>query len=508
MSARSERPLRSQADPARASAIVSAGLLLTTLIGAGQSFVLVAFVGEGPETDGFLAAYSVYVALALLGVSLRRSLVPLLGTAGDEAGLRERSGELMWRTTVLGLAMTALLLACSPLVAWFMTRGLPDAARTTALATLAILAPAAFLQIRAGATSGVLNTLRRFPFSVAVYVASSAAGLVASAALLAAGGVLGAAAGLLVGSACLLAGHSAYARSLGLRAQRGGRGLADRAQLRFASFLLSGSTLSLAQQLNLTAALAALAGTGGPVTVYTYAYFVVVMMTNLSAYPVALVGLPGSVEAIERDGPGAAREQVLRPAPYIAAVLAPLMLGYVGFGDRVLELVFGPVFGGPSLELLHELGLILLVMVLGYSVFVLAGTVLLALNRRAVVFAVSGFSLAAHTAIMFALAPEGARAVAWGHGIASLLSAAAVLAAVFGRAAIGVAGGLLARAAPAFALAAVFPLAALVVGDDDPWWAVTAAVVLCALAYTAATVALRPAVARPFLRLAGAAGRR
>ncbi len=497
------RPLGSDGGLARSSAVVSVGLLFATLVGAGQAFLLLFFVREGPETDGFLAVYSVYVAASLLGVSLRRSLVPLLGPVGeDELAFRDKANELLQRVSLASAAAALLLLAASPLIASFLTEELPPDARRTALTALLILSPAAYLQMRAGAVSGVLNAVRRFPVSVGIYVGSSLVGLVASAVLLHLVGVLGAPLGVLVGAASLHGGHSYYARRrFGLRSNRAWRRLADRAQLRLLTFLLSGSTVSLAQQLTLTVALAAVARANGPVTTYTYAYFIVIMMTNLSSYPVALVALPGSVEAIARSGPAAARGQVLRPATYIAAVLAPMMAAYAGFGEVLLRFVFGSVLSSASLALLYVLGLILLTMVLGYSVFVLAGSVLLALGYRLRAAAVSGFSIAGHAVLLFGLASRGPEAVAWGHGVAALLAAGAMLAAVFAGDALRVAGGLVSRAWPAFALSTVFLAAGWLSGGDRSGWIVGVSLVLSTLVYCSLTVVLRPSVAEPFLRL-------
>jgi len=44
-------------------------------------------VGEGPQTDGFLAAYSAYLTFLLFGSTLRVALVPLFGATADEAAV-------------------------------------------------------------------------------------------------------------------------------------------------------------------------------------------------------------------------------------------------------------------------------------------------------------------------------------------------------------------------------------------------------------------------------------
>lgn len=491
------------ASRAHASAAVSIGLLFASLVGAGQAFLLVFLAGDGATTDAFLVCYSLYVAVALLGVSLRRSVPPLLGSIDDESAVRAQANELLSRIALAAAVIALGLMASAPLLAGFLTRGLPAGARSTGLLTLVLLAPAAYLQIRAGSISGVLNAIRRFPMSVFLYVFSSTLALGLSAALLPTVGPLGAAIGLLGGSIALLWGHSLYIRRFGLRFRPRLGWLADRGQARLLSFVLPASALGLAQQLNLSLALAALAGTGSgeAITAYAYGYFVVGLMSNLSSYSIALVTLPDTVEAISARGRIAAREQVERTAPFVFAVLVPMVAGFVSFGLPLLEAVFEQTLSPGSVRLLHELGSILGVMAVPLSLHVLVGTVLLALGDRVAAAIVAGFSLTIHATLLFILAPLGPEAVAWAHSAATLLAAVAVILAAFRRSAVGVVATVTKRIAPAFAFALVFPAVRLVSGDLS-LWSLAASLSVAAALYASLVVLLWPSVARPFLRLA------
>jgi len=487
---------------ARASAVVSLGLLFASLVGAGQAFLLVFLAGEGPATDAFLACYSVYVAVAILGVSLRRSMVPLLGPVDDEVAFRIRASELLSRISMAAAAAALMLAVSSPLVASVLTRGLPADARRTGLLTLVVLAPAAYLQIRAGSISGVLNAVRRFPVSVGIYVLSSTLALALSALLLPSVGPLGAAIGVLAGAATLVAGHSLYIRRFHLRARARVSWLIDREQRRLMSFLLPGSALGIAQQLNLSLALAALAGAGAgsAITSYAYGYLVVGLMNNLSSYSVALVTLPDTIELVAARGEEAAREQLKRTAPFVFAVLAPMLGAFAGFGKPVLDGVFGGVLSHQSLLLVYEVALILEPMVVALSLSVLAGTVLIALGRRAAVAAVATITLVVHAVLLFALAPLGPHAVAWGHSGASLLAALTVLAAIFKGSTGRVAAGIVARVAPAFGLALIFPAVGAVM-SDLPVWSLPIGLMAATALYAVLAIVLWPSVARPFLRI-------
>ncbi len=73
------RPLVAAASTARSSVVVATSLLLSSLLGGLLALLISVIVGEGPEADGFLAAYSVYLVFILFGSTLRVALVPLFG---------------------------------------------------------------------------------------------------------------------------------------------------------------------------------------------------------------------------------------------------------------------------------------------------------------------------------------------------------------------------------------------------------------------------------------------
>lgn len=268
------------------------------------------------------------------------------------------------------------------------------------------------------------------------------------------------------------------------------------------SFLLPGSALGVAQQLNLSLALAALAGAGAgsAITSYAYGYLVVGLMSNLSSYSVALVTLPDTIELVAARGEEAARKQLERTAPFVFAVLAPMLGAFAGFGKPVLDGVFGGVLSRQSLLLVYEVALILEPMVVALSLSVLAGTVLIALGRRAAVAAAATITLVVHAVLLFALAPLGPHAVAWGHSGAALLAALTVLAAIFKGSTGRVAAGIVSRVAPAFGLALIFPAVGAVM-SDLPLWSLPIGLMATMGLYVVLAMVLWPSVARPFLRV-------
>ena len=454
---------------ASTSALVSGGLLATGLLSAAQALLLVFIIGEGDDTDAFLTAYSLYAPITLVGVSMRKSIVPLLGVVGDELAFLKRASALVSRAGAIALWATAAMLLLAPLVSHFAFPGLSSDGEDIAMLTLLLLAPAAGLQIQAGSMSGILNSLRRFPFSVTLYVLAAGLAVAASAGGLLLVGILGAAIGVLIGAVALVLGHVVYLRRLGVRVHPFPRGLANRDQGRFAYYLFSGAALGGVQQLSLPIALSAVSSTDpipGTVTSYAYAYFLVGLVLRFSSTSVALVTLPDLVESISKAGPDAARRHLFGVTPFIFLVTLPMLAAFAAFGETILNLVFGAVLSEFLIRQLYEIGLILGLMAIATTVYVVAGSLLFALGRWQSMLWVSAASLIILAAAMYALAPMGALAIAAGHAGGATASALLVLAMAFRRDLARILRGICSRTALPFLLATVFPLARGLLGSD------------------------------------------
>ncbi|HEV2753879.1 MAG TPA: hypothetical protein VGV36_08615, partial [Solirubrobacteraceae bacterium] len=138
-----------EANAARASVAVSGGFLVAALLGGILALLIALIVGEGPRTDGFFTAYSVFLFFSLFGSSLRVAVVPLLGSAADEPAWRRRSAEVLRRLATVAALSTLLVAGLAPVLAALLTPGMEPAAPRPAAASLALLAVAAYCQIAA-----------------------------------------------------------------------------------------------------------------------------------------------------------------------------------------------------------------------------------------------------------------------------------------------------------------------------------------------------------------------
>jgi O-antigen/teichoic acid export membrane protein len=493
--------LRAETSVSHSSVIVSASLLLTALLSGGQALLLIFIVGEGDETDAFLAAYSLYVVFAILGGSLRASIVPLLGPVESDSDLRDRGSELVSRVLVMGLVVTLGLAAISPGVGQLMTTGLPSDARWTAVLALLVLAPAAFLQIQAAALSAVLTGARRFVFSSSLYVGAALLALGCSAALLALIGAIGAGFGLLAGAVVLAAGHAGYLHRLGVRLRPRLSWFRDRRQGEIAILLIAAASLGIALQVCTAISLAALSADPGAITVYSYAYFFVGMLLTISALPLGLVTMPDLMQAISTRGSAASREYLSRTAPYAFAVLAPLLFGYAADGRPLVEWIFANSLSDDSIDLLFELGLVLGLLTIPGTLVYLGSTVTLALGKSRRFLAVSLAAVMVQAAVVLPLSTLGATAVAWGHVGSVAVVAALVLRTAFHHDWARLGFEALRRSAPAFLLASVFLILRLPLGSDPGALAALGAGLAGLAAYIGLGKLLWPDVSTAFLDL-------
>ena len=494
------RLLRPETSISHSTAIVSVSLLAAALFGAGQALLIALIEGEGSKTDAFLAAYALYVVFAIFGGSLRASVVPLV-RPGSEEDLERRVSDLGSRVLGIALAAFALLVVVSPLVGQALTFGLPADARWTAVVSLLILAPAAFCQICAATLSASLTASRRFAASSLLYVLAGAVALGCSAALIALIGVLGAALGLLVGAVLVLIGHALYLRRFGVRFRPHLSALRDRAQRDLALHLIVGAAVAIAFQANLAISLSAVSDDTGAITAYTYAFFLVSLFLSISGSSLALVTLPDLVARIGRDGAAAAREHLLTVAPYMFAVLAPLLLGFAAYGQPILDAVFDGSLTQPTIDLVYDIGLLLCLMAIPTALLFLTTSITLATGRSRRFLGVGLASIGVHAAIVIPISTLGPKAVATGHIGSSLVMTSLLMAATFDGAWPKLAIQALARSVPALALASVFVLLRLPLGSDPGLGEALGCAALSVLVYAALVVTLWPRVGAAFVDL-------
>jgi hypothetical protein len=167
----------------------------------------------------------------------------------------------------------------------------------------------------------------------------------------------------------------------------------------------------------------------------------------------------------------------------------------------LLEGLFGSSLSDQTIALVYELGLVLEAMAIPTALLFLVAAVTLALGRANRFLAVGAASVAVQAVLVISLSTLGPHAVAAGHAATCVITAALLLAATYGRRWPAIAGRALGNSAPALALAGVFPLARLPLGDEPGLAVAGAGLVVATAAYAVLAHVLWPSVSSAFVGL-------
>jgi hypothetical protein len=292
--------------------------------------------GHGVKTDGFFAAYAVYVALILVASSLRVVVLPRFARAREADRLGGEVGT--WAAAIaLPLAPAiAVVVAFPRVVAGALTHN--ASTRAAAASLLVWLIPAAAAQIYAGVAASALAAFDDYGTAAFGFATGAVAGLVVIAAF---------------------AGHGVDAFGWGLAVNAGvslavplarlvaRRGIArpDAAVTSRLVELVQGVALPFALQGLYVIAYRFAGGLGaGRPTTFSYAYLIASLLVAVTATSLALVSsVPLSRGELTPER--AVRHVVA--ASWLSLTIVGAAAGFFALaGERVAEDVLGPAYGG------------------------------------------------------------------------------------------------------------------------------------------------------------------
>lgn len=448
---------------ARRSAFAS-GILtgVSALVLSGSAALAAAILaqkfGRDAATDGFLAAYGVYVTLSLAAQALRLTAVPELTRTGGAAA---------------GSYAAAILLAGVPgtLLAWLLreplsellTGKLPAAAAEPASSALPWLVAAATGQVLAALAAATLAARRSFGTAAAGFSVGGIAGLAVFVALADEHGLQALAWGLTVNAAIALAVPlAALGRTWGRLRFDG--------VLRRLALLAEAAAVPVALQALYLIALRGASGLGvGAVTSLSYAYFFGAVLVAATATSLSIIS---TAELTRR---GVEVEEAVSHVVHGAWLSLPLIAGAAGVfalaGDRISATVLGDAYAGSVGAELARLVVALSPWTVGAVGFSLAFPLLYVLERSRVLLPVALGAVVVHVPVTLALrALWGLEGLALALGVTTLgvlgvlllaVSPGALLDAVASLARVSLwVGGLAALAFGAFGVVASDELAA------------------------------------------------
>ncbi len=399
-------------------AVTALALAVQSGLAAVVGVVIARELGRTAETDGFFAAYGVFVVLALAATAIRLVVLPPLGRARIERRLGQETAA--WAVALALVAVPLLVVgvvAARPAAALLTGFG-PEAARDAAESVLPLMIVAAVAQLYAGLAASALAALDDYLTAAVTYIVASVLGLVYILVRVDADGIDAVAVGMAL-NGLLAVTLPTVALSLRARREAMPRGAVSPAGQPLAERLVAAgrsTALPLALQAVYVVCLPFAAREGvGAVTSFGYAYLAASALVAVTSSSLGLVtSVP--LTRIGLDPGGVARHVV--SSSWLALVAAGAAAGVFAVAGTGLV---GAVLGdGYLAEVGEELGHLIallspwMVFSIGYSVtlpllfvegrtrgLVVVGLGLIALN---VPLAWAGQVLAGLTGLAIALA--------------------------------------------------------------------------------------------------------
>jgi hypothetical protein len=158
-------------------AVTATALAVQVALGAIVGVILAREFGRGPETDGFFAAYGVFIVLALAATAVRVAVLPSLARARAARRLSAETASYALAIATVSIPTLVLVLLAAEPIADVLTGVAPALARETAADALPGLGAAALLQLYAGLLASALAALDSYAVAAAGFVCGSLAGL-------------------------------------------------------------------------------------------------------------------------------------------------------------------------------------------------------------------------------------------------------------------------------------------------------------------------------------------
>jgi peptidoglycan biosynthesis protein MviN/MurJ (putative lipid II flippase) len=324
-----------------ASGLLTAlSLAVVTGLSAAVGVVIAREFGRGADTDGFFAAFGVFLVLVLAASAVRIAVLPSLARARAEGVFG--SALVSYCAAVGWVALPALVLGvlANDWTARQLTGGLPAAARETAADALVFLIPAAVAHLFAALAASALAAHDSYGTAAAGYALGSALGLAVILVSVGEHGIVACAWGTLVNGVVSLV---VPAVALAFRAEWGRRTrLAVGARL---AELARAAALPIVLQAFFVVCLRFASDVGtGAVTSLTYAYFVAAALVSVTASSLGMVSsVPLTRAALS---PARASRHVVSMSLVSFAAVAAAAGVFALVGDRIVHFALGPEYEG------------------------------------------------------------------------------------------------------------------------------------------------------------------
>jgi O-antigen/teichoic acid export membrane protein len=334
----------------RSGAFTGLSYVILSLAAAVAGAFLAHKFGRNTETDGFMAAYGVYLVLVLGAQAFRMVVVPDLTRADAEGRLSEEFRAYVVAFLAVAVPATIIAAVFADFLGELITGRLPEESAVVAADALPWLIPGAFAQLLAALAASALAARGSYLPAAAGFALGGIGGVVFFVLAADSHGLVSLAWGLALNGAIAIAIPGVALALHGGRLRRH-RGVALRLGYRLWR-LLYGAAIPLAVQGLYVIALRFAAGTGeGSVTSLSYAYLLAATFTSATAFSLSLI----SAATLTRRGVDAesAAEHVVHSA-WVSLAFVGAAAGLVALvGGRLVTAILGDAFAG---EVGDELG--------------------------------------------------------------------------------------------------------------------------------------------------------
>jgi peptidoglycan biosynthesis protein MviN/MurJ (putative lipid II flippase) len=329
------------------AALTAASTLVVSAFAAIVGIVIAREFGRTDETDGFFAAYGVFIVIALAAQSIRIAVLPALTRARDE---RRLAGNIAGFATALVVVAVPLVLivelAADP-IAGLLTGDGSDIAQEACANGLRWMVPAAVAHLFAGLAASSLAALDDYATAALGYAAGSAAGLVLILTLVDSEGIVAVGWGMALNGvvalllpAIVLAWRARRSSMPATAVRPAGLPLASRLGV-----FAAAAALPIALQLLYVVCLPFAGRLGaGAVTSFGYAYLAAATLVSVTAFS---IGLVSSVPLTRIGlGPGVSARHVVSAAWVALTVIGAAVGAFALAGGGIVEGVLGDAYGG------------------------------------------------------------------------------------------------------------------------------------------------------------------
>jgi peptidoglycan biosynthesis protein MviN/MurJ (putative lipid II flippase) len=328
------------------AAVTAVSLVVVNGFAALVGVIIAREFGRGNETDGFFAAYGVFVVVVTASQAIRVAVLPSLAHAQRERRLAATTAGFALALALVGLPLVLLSLFAPDQLALVLTGDGSEVARDTCAEALRWVIPAAVAHLFAGLVASTFAALDDYVTPALGYAVGSAAGLAYIVARTDADGIVAVSQGMAVTAAV---GLLLPVLALLWKARRAAmpataaRPAGEPLRRRLAIFAAAAAIpLSLQVAYLVSIPFAARLGAGA-VTSFGYAYLAATTLAGITAFS---IGLVSSVPLSRQDLTSAVAARHVVAATWVALVIVGAAVGALALGGAgLVEAVLGDEYG-------------------------------------------------------------------------------------------------------------------------------------------------------------------